>query len=500
MVKKMVALLVIILVSAMFLPFSIKNANASSTRVIPPIVSTQWLNTYLGITDLVVLDVRGSDAYNGGHVPGAINVPEGMWYANPPFGTATPWMEIPPEDYLLELIGNSSITSNSIVVVVGSTSGLLSPMPLALYNAAGITRVVMSLLYAGVANVAILDGGYDKWVAEGYAIETVPHTPTPTTYSGTLKKGIFVTKSYVASNVGKAIIVDARDVEVFLGFVQEPWAARPGHIPTARSFPTPWVWDVTVNATTGEASYITYKDTAFLKELAYSIVGTDMSREIIVYCGVGGYASTMFFVLSEILGYTNVKVYDGSAQEWTSDLTLPVVYEAVGSEYMKLQGDYNTLLSNYNELQSKYNKLQSDYNTLSNNYNKLQNDYNTLLNNYNNLQSDYNSLSSSRNKLQSDYNALSNSHKELQDNYSELEGNYNSLQSNYNNLQSKYNKLESDYTKLSDDYNTLKGNYDELAATTMPAYLTYTFAITTIIFLAAAVYLAIKVRTKKALA
>jgi thiosulfate/3-mercaptopyruvate sulfurtransferase len=60
--------------------------------------------------------------------------------------------------------------------------------------------------------------------------------------------------------------------------------------------------------------------------MASNAVGGNVSpREIIVYCGVGGYASTLWFVLSEVAGYRNVKIFDGAAEEWTADPTAPVV-------------------------------------------------------------------------------------------------------------------------------------------------------------------------------
>lgn len=404
--KKSVILLGVVLVSAIILPLSIKTAYSSPARAIPPIVSTDWLYGNLGLIDLVVLDVRSSDLYDAGHISGAINFPEGLWYTNPPFGVDFPWMEMPSSDYLFELIGNASMTSDSYVVVVGSTSGPLVPMPLALYNTAGITRVAITLLYAGVENVAILDGGYEKWVADGYSTETTPNTPTPVTYTSTVKSDMVVSKEYVASKIGDSIIVDARDAEVYLGFIQEPWTARLGHIPTSRNFPTPWLWDLDLNATGTGVNYAAYKDVGLLETLAYYVIGTNMSKEIIVYCGVGGYASTMYFMLSEVLNYTNVKLYDCAAQEWTNDPQLPVVYENLGSEYMELQSDYDELSDDYNELSDDYDELTT-----------------------------------------------------------------------------KYNELQSDY--------------DELSESTTPAYLTYIFVVTTIIFALIAVYLALKVRAKK---
>jgi 3-mercaptopyruvate sulfurtransferase SseA len=98
-----------------------------------------------------VLDVRNPELYSAGHILGAINVPEGEWYVNHPGPIPPPWMELPPEEDLFELIGDTGITSDSRVVVVGSTSGSLNPMmPLALYGVAGITRVTITLLYVGL--------------------------------------------------------------------------------------------------------------------------------------------------------------------------------------------------------------------------------------------------------------------------------------------------------------------------------------------------------------
>lgn len=371
MLRKEIIIFEFVLISTIIFPLSIGNVHSSPARTIPAIVSTDWLNAHLSDPNLVILDIRSEDLYNAGHIPGAINVPEGMWYINPPFSDTFPWMEMPSEDYLLELIGNASITQDSLVVVVGSTSGPLVPIPLALYSTGGITRVAMTLLYAGIENVAILDGGYEKWVEDGYSVETTPNIPTPTTYTGTLNTEMMVSKEYVASKIGEAIIVDARDLEVYLGFIQEPWCARVGHIPTARSFPTPWLWDLKLNATGTGVIYTTYKSVNVLDDWASCIVGTNKSAEIIVYCGVGGYASTMYFILSEVLNYTNVKMYDGSAQEWTSDFELPVVYEDLGSEYMDLQSNYTALQDDYDELQESYDKLQDDYNELRNDYDEL---------------------------------------------------------------------------------------------------------------------------------
>lgn len=292
---------------------------AEPKRVVDPIVSTQWLADNMGNKSLVLLDVRAPDTYSKGHIPGAVNVPGlGNFYINL-FCKETPWMELPENKALFATIGKAGITGNSIVVVVGRTAG-----PMAVYAIADAARVAVTLLYAGIANVAILDGGYDKWASEGKPTSTEPVKPNSGTYGGDEDKAMFVTKKYVEKMIGKAILVDARDSDAYFGLTQAPWEKRGGHIPTAKSFPSPWLWKL-VKDKNGVLTYGMYKDSKVAKDMASTVVGKDMDKEIIVYCGVGGYASTMYYMLTQVAGYKDVKIFDGSMQVWTDDPKAPVV-------------------------------------------------------------------------------------------------------------------------------------------------------------------------------
>jgi thiosulfate/3-mercaptopyruvate sulfurtransferase len=367
------------LASALLLP-AFGAVKAEQVREIPAIVSTDWLAQNLDRPGLVIIDTRSPEEYGAGHIPGSINIPEASWYTNAPF-TVPPevsWMELPPKEQLFNLLGSHGISSDSLVVIVSSTSGPVAPVPLALYRTAGAARVAITLLYAGVKNVALLDGGFDKWKAEGRPVTTVAPSVKSVTYRGAVKEGMIVTKDYVAGKIGKAVIIDARDLVVYLGFVQEPWTARVGHIPTARNLPTPLLYELNIDPATGEARYTTFKSLEFVKSLVSYVVGEDKGQEIIVYCGVGGYASTMYFVLSEVLGYTNVKMYDGSAQEWSHDFSLPMVYEGLVNDYASLKGLYTSLSKSYSSSIEEYTKLQGEYFTLRGEYSKLQEGYKEL--------------------------------------------------------------------------------------------------------------------------
>jgi thiosulfate/3-mercaptopyruvate sulfurtransferase len=291
-----------------------------TTRDIAPIVTTQWLANNIDAPNLVILDARAPDNYAQGHIPGSINVPGlGNFYLclfAPDCGL---WMELPKEAALLTTIGNAGITGASRVVVVGRTVD-----PYAAYAVADAARVAITLLYAGVKNVALLNGGYDKWATEGRTTSTEPVKAKAVTYTGVVNKGMFVTKDYVEKKIGKSTLVEAREPDIYYGIIQEPWTKRAGHIPTAKNLPAPWLWAFEKDKKEA-IRYGTWKDADVIREMALAVLGEDASKEIIVYCGVGGYASPVWFALTQMVGYTNAKVYDGSMQEWSADPKAPVI-------------------------------------------------------------------------------------------------------------------------------------------------------------------------------
>jgi thiosulfate/3-mercaptopyruvate sulfurtransferase len=323
--KLLFGLIVLALIALpLFVAYTPKALAATPTpptrAMIDPIVSTQWLTDNRSFPNLIILDVRAPDNYAKGHIPGAINVPGlGNFYLclfDPDCGL---WMEVPEQEALLTAIGNAGITGDSIVVVVGRTVEPFAP-----YAVADAARAAITLLYAGIKNVALLNGGYDKWAAEGKPTSTVPVTPSAVAYTGAVNQAMFVKKDYVADKIGKSTLVDARDPDVYFGLVQEPWAKKAGHIPSAKCLPSPWFWAF-VKDKKGVVNYGTWKDANLAREMAFAVIGEDTSQEIIVYCGVGGYASSLYYVLTQVIGYTNVKIYDGSMQEWSAAPKAPVI-------------------------------------------------------------------------------------------------------------------------------------------------------------------------------
>ena len=268
-----------------------------------PLVSTEWLNESLGNPGLIVIDVRNSEEYLCGHIPAAVNVPFAAWI------TARNGLdlEVPDTADLFETIGSVGIKTDSRVIVVHKTD---NP-----YRLADAARVADTLLYAGVAGVSILNGGQDKWVRESRPVSYDLVKPEAVEFRNKVDTTMFVTKDYVQRRLKEAVILDARGAEVYFGLSKEANSARPGHIPGAKCLPAPWAWN-----TDG-----TYKNTDELRNMAAGAVGEPGPQEIIVYCGVGGYTSTWWFLLTQVLGYNNVKFYDGSAQDWSRDSDFPMV-------------------------------------------------------------------------------------------------------------------------------------------------------------------------------
>ena len=267
------------------------------SRDIAPIVSTDWLAQNLGNPKMVVLDIRTAAQYQKGHIPGSLSTPLSLW-AISNNGLS---LELPSEEALRDLLGKSGIEPTSIVVVVNRTETD--------FSRADATRVAWTCVLAGVKNAAVLDGGFNKWVKDNKAVSTNPATAIPKAYAGTMDWSMRASKDYVLSKIGKSILVDSRTPEDYFGIT-----SKPGHIKSAVNMPAPWAF-------AGNGTFIKEED---LRAIAAGVIGTSRSKQVIVYCGVGGFASTWCFLLTQVLGYQNVKLYDGSYEEWVKDPAAPV--------------------------------------------------------------------------------------------------------------------------------------------------------------------------------
>jgi thiosulfate/3-mercaptopyruvate sulfurtransferase len=269
----------------------------ASAREIGPVVSTDWLEANLTNPRLTILDVRKVEEYREGHIPGAISAFYGSWA----FKKGELYTEMPDLDDLFELIGSAGIDFSSLVVVTGRTD-----TPRESYHSG---RVACTLLYAEIKNVAILDGGHNKWAREKKALSTTAADVFEMPFTGKVNTAMIADKEYVRSRLGKVLLLDVREPDIFSGKRKLDCIAKSGHLPGAINLPTSCAFN----------DDGTFKSKETLAVIAEMATGKDRSREIVTYCDTGQCCPTWSYLLKELLGYSNVRVYDGAMQEWTQD-------------------------------------------------------------------------------------------------------------------------------------------------------------------------------------
>ncbi len=174
----------------------------------------------------------------------------------------------------------------------------------------------------GHANVCVINGHREKWIAEGRKLTTEIPTVTPSVYIASEPDlSIRALRDWVLESIGKPerILVDVRTPEEYHGLLWDAWkyqaeaSQRGGHIPGAVNIP----WDMTLKEDG------TFKSVEELQAL-YASNGVTSDKEAILYCIVGGRSNHTWFVLTYLLGYSKVRLYDGSWAEWSTLIGVPI--------------------------------------------------------------------------------------------------------------------------------------------------------------------------------
>ena len=269
------------------------------------LVTGEWLEARLGQPGLVVVE-SDEDVllYETGHIPGAVKVD---WH--------TELNDPVVRDYVdgkgfADLLSSKGISRDDTVVIYGDKNNWWAAYAL----------WVFSLF--GHEDVRLLDGGRDKWIAEGRPITTEPTVRERTEYP-VVERDDSVLRAYkddVLAHLGNPLI-DVRSPEEYNGSrtsapaYPEEGALRAGHIPTAKSVP----WARAVAEDGG------FKPRAELDAIYREEAGLSDGDPIIAYCRIGERSSHTWFVLKHLLGFENVRNYDGSWTEWGSAVRVPIV-------------------------------------------------------------------------------------------------------------------------------------------------------------------------------
>ena len=268
------------------------------------LVTTDWAVEHLNDPGVRFVEVDvDTSAYEKGHLPGAV----GWNWRNDL--QAKPARDIAQKEQLEQLLSKSGIGPETTVVLYGDNNNWLA------------AYAYWTLKYYGLDNVKLVNGGRVKLEAEGRQFTTDVPSPAAASFkfSGGTNEAIRAYRDDVAERIGKAGLVDVRSPGEYSGELLAPenlpqeGAQRGGHIPTAKNIP--WAKAVKEDGT--------FKDVAELKEL-YGAQGITGDRETIAYCRIGERSAHTWFVLTEILGYPNVRNYDGSWTEWGSLIKAPI--------------------------------------------------------------------------------------------------------------------------------------------------------------------------------
>lgn len=262
------------------------SADAAGCPPAPGAVPTEQLQALLADDALKVLDVRDPADYDTGHVPGALVVDGGALRAE------------------VDGIGGQVAPPDQVQAVF-EQAGLLPSDPVVVYGAGNETtpaRVVWTLAYSGhTGPVWMLDGGFDQWTAEERTIETEATPAVASSYAVALVDGLRVDAQWVLDHLedDTVTLIDARSPAEFDG----------GHIPGAIS--VDWVTNLD-----GEGLYLP------ADQLVTLYGDPDPAQTLVVYCQTGSRASVDWLVLT-MLGYEDVRIYDGSWSEWSADPMYP---------------------------------------------------------------------------------------------------------------------------------------------------------------------------------
>ena len=271
------------------------------------IVETDWVAEHLGDNNLKLVEVNvDTSAYEQGHIEGAVG-----WNWTTQLND-TLRRDILSKEQMQRLLGESGIGRNSVVVLYGDNNNWFA------------TYAFWQLKMIGHRRVKMMNGGRQKWVNEGKPTTTTEPKIGRRIYRGSdPDTSVRATREYVLdvatsrNNVG---LVDVRAPAEFSGELLAPanlpqeGSQRGGHIPAAANIP----WASAVNDADG-----TFKSVEELREI-YGSKGITRDKEIITYCRIGERSSHSWFVLTQILGFSKVRNYDGSWTEYGSIVGAPI--------------------------------------------------------------------------------------------------------------------------------------------------------------------------------
>ncbi|GAB4324279.1 MAG: sulfurtransferase [Dehalococcoidia bacterium] len=259
--------------------------------------TTETLQAKLGQEGVVVVDLRNREAYEDGHIPGAV------WYDRTALKDDEDDTYVIKEADFAEKVGALGIDNDTWVVAYDDGNGLWA------------TRFWWVLSYYGHKDASVLNGGFAKWQADGGEVTKQIVEPSPATFVTRPDEKEICALDYVLEQVASerddVVILDVRSAAEYTG--ADVRAKKGGHIPGAVNLD--WV-----NSLTGDPPV--WKDAATLRK-QFRDVGIDEDTEVITYCQTAVRAAHTFFTL-RLVGLGQARNYDGSWYEWGNNPDTPI--------------------------------------------------------------------------------------------------------------------------------------------------------------------------------
>jgi thiosulfate/3-mercaptopyruvate sulfurtransferase len=270
------------------------------------LVSTDWVAQNLNAPELRLVEVDvDTAAYDQGHIPGAVGW---NWQTQLQDNIRRDLIE---KSALEKLLGESGISNDTTILLYGDNNNWFA------------AYAFWQLKYYGHKDVKLINGGRKKWIAQGLPFTSEPVRVKPASYRAldpdeslrARKEDV----SAILENRRHGQLVDVRSADEFTGKILAPpglseTAQRAGHIPGAANIP--WA-----QATNEDGTFKSYEE---LKKL-YDSKGITATDGVIAYCRIGERSSHTWFALKYLLGYKDVRNYDGSWTEWGNLVGVPIV-------------------------------------------------------------------------------------------------------------------------------------------------------------------------------
>jgi thiosulfate/3-mercaptopyruvate sulfurtransferase len=253
-----------------------------------------------GRSDIRIVDFgRTMDEYKAGHIPGAVYLESNVVWDEV---DSIPGM-LPRVDTVVRSLEKAGIGNNLAVVIYDSIGGLWA------------SRLFWALEYLGHKDVHLLNGGWNKWVQEGREVQKYTPSVQRGSFIAHVRSDRLATKEWILQNLSNpdVQIVDTRSTAEYTG--EDVRAAQGGHIPGAVNID--WVLNLTGNES---------NTFLFQEELAEMYDSQDVTKDrvAVTHCQTGVRGAHTYFVL-RLLGYPEVRVYDGSWAEWGNAKDTPIL-------------------------------------------------------------------------------------------------------------------------------------------------------------------------------